>query len=60
MITLTIISILYSIFGMMKFKKLYGHYNLFDEDMKVWTLLLALSIFYSSIMVILSIVTYLP
>ena len=60
MITLTTITILYSIFGLMKFKKLYGHYTIFDEDMKAWTLLLALSIFYSSIMVILFIIKYLP
>jgi hypothetical protein len=60
MITLTIISILYSIFGLMKFKKKYGHYTLFDEDMKPWTLLLALSIIYSSVMGIGLIVKYLP
>jgi hypothetical protein len=60
MITLTIISLLYSIFGLMRFKKLYGHYTVFDEDMKMWTLLLAMSIFYSGIMVILLIVKYLP
>jgi hypothetical protein len=60
MITLTIISILYSIFGLMRFKKLYGNYNIFDEDMKVWTLLLSMSIIYSSIMGMVFIVKYLP
>jgi hypothetical protein len=60
MITLTIISLLYSIFGLMRFKKLYGHYTIFDEDMKAWTLLLALSIIYSSVMGIGFIVKYLP
>ena len=60
MITLTTITILYSIFGMMRFKRIYGHYTIFDEDMKAWTLLLAMSIFYSGIMVILLIVKYLP
>jgi len=60
MITLTTICILYSIFGLMRFKKIYGHYTIFDEDMKAWTLLLAMSIFYSGIMVILLIVKYLP
>jgi hypothetical protein len=60
MITLTIISILYSIFGMMRFKKLYGHYTLFDEDMKAWTLLLVMSIVYSGVLGITLIVKYLP
>jgi len=60
MITLTIISLLYSIFGLIRFKKLYGHYTLFDEDMKAWTFLLAMSIIYSSIMGIGFIVKYLP
>ena len=32
MITLTIISLLYSIFGLMRFKKIYGHYNVYEED----------------------------
>ena len=44
----------------MKFKKLYGHYTIFDEDMKAWTFLLAMSIIYSSIMGIVLIVKYLP
>jgi len=60
MITLTIISALYSIFGFMRFKKLYGHYTVFDEDMKAWTLLLAMSIVYSGVMGIVLIVKYLP
>jgi hypothetical protein len=60
MITLTTICILYSIFGLMKFKKLYGHYTVFDEDMKAWTLLLAMSILYSGVMGIALIVKYLP
>jgi hypothetical protein len=60
MITLTIISLLYSIFGLMRFKKLYGHYTIFDEDMKAWTFLLAMSIIYSSVMGIALIVKYLP
>ncbi len=60
MITLTIISLLHSIFGLIRFKKLYGHYDLFDEDMKAWTLLLAMSILYSGVMGIALIVKYLP
>jgi hypothetical protein len=60
MITLTIISILYSIFGLMRFKKIYGNYNIFDEYMKPWTLLIALATMYSCIMGMLFIVNYLP
>ena len=60
MITLTTICILYSIFGLMRFKKLYGHYNIFDEDMKAWTLLLVMSIVYSGALGITLIVKYLP
>jgi hypothetical protein len=60
MITLTIISLLYTIFGLIRFKKLYGHYTLFDEDMKAWTLLLAISIVYSGAMTIGLIIKYLP
>jgi hypothetical protein len=60
MITLTTICILYSIFGLMRFKKLYGHYTIFDEGMKAWTLLLAMSIIYSGVMGIALIVKYLP
>jgi hypothetical protein len=60
MITLTIISLLYSIFGLIRFKKLYGHYTIVDEDIKAWTLLLALAIIYSSVTGIGFIVKYLP
>ena len=60
MITLAILSILYSFFGLMRFKKIYGHYNVYDEDMKGWTLLLSMSIIYSSIMGMVFIVKYLP
>ncbi len=60
MITLTIISILYSIFGLMRFKKIYGHYNVYDEDMKGGTLLVAMTTIYSILMGIVFIVKYLP
>jgi len=59
MITLATLSILYAIFGLMRFKKLYGHYNIFDE-LKAWTFLLAMSIIYSCLMGIVFIVKYLP
>ena len=60
MITLAIISIIYSFFGLMRFKKIYGHYNVYDEDMKGWTLLIALTTIYSCMMGIVFIVRYLP
>jgi len=60
MITLAIISIIYSIFGLMRFKKIYGNYNIFDEDMKLWTLLVGFSTIYSCLMGIVFIVKYLP
>ena len=60
MITLFILCIIYTFFGFRKFKNRYGDYNIFDEDMKLWTLALALSSFYLLIMAIIFIVTYLP
>jgi hypothetical protein len=60
MITLAILSILYSFFGLMRFKKIYGHYNVYDEDMKGWTLLIALTTIYASMMGISFIIKYLP
>jgi len=60
MITLTIISILYAIFGLLRFKKIYGHYNVYDEDMKGWTLLVAMTTIYSILMGMVLIVKYLP
>ena len=60
MITLTIISTLYSIFGLMRFKKLYGHYNVFDEDMEPWTMILVFTIIFSFAMGISLIIKYLP
>lgn len=60
MITLAILSILYSFFGLMRFKKIYGHYNVYDEDMKGWTLLIALTTIYASMMGMTFIVIYLP
>ena len=60
MITLFFICVLYTFFGLRRFKKFYGDYNIFDEDMKVWTLLLAMSSFYVFITFIIFCVTYLP
>ena len=60
MITLYILCVLYTFFGFRRFKKLYGDYNIFDEDMKLWTLALALSSFYVLIIAIIFIVTFLP
>ena len=60
MITLTIISILYSIFGLIKFKKIYGHYTMFDEDPKLWTMLLLFTTIFSLTMGMFFIIKYLP
>lgn len=60
MITLTIISTLYSIFGLMRFKKLYGNYDIFDKDPKLWLILLVITISISFAMGILFIIKYLP
>ena len=60
MITLTILCMIYTFFGFRRFKKLYGNYNIFDDDMKVWTLALAMSAFYVFITCIVFCVTYLP
>jgi len=60
MITLFILCVIYVFFGFRRFKKLYGDYNIFDEDMKVWTLALAMSCFYIIILSIIFIVNYLP
>jgi len=51
---------IYTFFGFRRFKKLYGDYNIFDEDMKIWTLVLAMSSFYVFITFIIFCVTYLP
>ena len=60
MITITILSALYSIFGLMRFKKLYGNYDIFDQDPKLWTMLLVIAISNSFAMGIYYTLTYLP
>ena len=60
MITLYIISVLYTIFGTIRFKKLYGHTNLFDEDPKLWTFILLFSIVVTFVIGVFLIVKYLP
>ena len=60
MITITILSTLYSIFGLMRFKKLYGNYDIFDKDPKLWTMLLVFTTIFSFAMGICFILTYLP
>jgi len=60
MITLTILCMLYTLFAYRKFKKLYGDYNIFGEDPKVWTFVLLLTTAWSITMGIVFIVTYLP
>ena len=60
MITLAVISIFYAIFGLRYFKKRYSHSNIFDEEMKAWTLLLVLAIIYGGMAALLLIIKYLP
>lgn len=60
MITLSVLAVLYTIFGFMKFKKLYGHYILVDEDMKLWTFLIALSAVFSCTAALFLIIKFLP
>ena len=60
MITLFILCIIYTFFGFRKFKNRYGDYNIFDEDMKLWTLALALSSFYVFISCLVFCITFLP
>ena len=60
MITLSVLAVLYTIFGFMKFKKRYGHYSLVDEELYGWTLLLALSAVFSCTAALFLIIKYLP
>ena len=60
MITLSALAVLYTIFGFRKFKKRYGHYNLFYEEPKGWTLILAAGAVFSSLLAVLLIIKYLP
>jgi hypothetical protein len=60
MITITILSTLYSIFGLMRFKKLYGDYEIFDQDPKPWLMILVISICFSFAMGIYYSLKYLP
>ena len=60
MITLSVLSVLYTIFGFRKFKKRYGHYILVDEDMQAWTLILALCAVLSCTAALFLIIKFLP
>ena len=60
MITLSILGVLYTIFGFIRFKKRYGHYRLVDEEMQVWTLILALCAIFICMVAMLLIIKYLP
>ena len=60
MITLTILSTLYTIFGFMRFKKLYGNCDIFDQDPKPWIILLLFSTVFSFAMGICITLKYLP
>ena len=60
MITLTILCILYTFFGFRRFKKLYGTYDIFEEDMKPGALLLVFTTIMSFVNGFFLIITYLP
>lgn len=60
MITLSVLAILYTIFGFQKFKKRYGHYVLYEEEMQPWILLLALCAIFSLLLALFLIIKYLP
>ena len=60
MITLSVLAVLYTIFGFRKFKKRYGHYALYEEDMQPWTLILAVCAVFSGMIAALLIIKYLP
>lgn len=60
MITLSILGVLYTIFGFIRFKKLYGHYRLVDEEMQVWTLILALCAIFICVACVIVCIHYLP
>jgi hypothetical protein len=60
MITLTTISTIYSIFGLIIFKKKYGTYEIFHNDPKLWTIMLALTLFITIVGGITLMITYLP
>jgi len=51
---------IYTFFGFRRFKKLYGDYNIFDEDMKLWTLALSLATAWSIIAGLIFCIMYLP
>ena len=60
MITLTIICLLYSIVGTIRFKKLYGHSNIFDEKPMLWTFILVLAMAMAFALGLFLILKYLP
>lgn len=60
MITLTIISILYNIFALLRFKKLYGTYDILSKPPKGWTFALVISFAFAFAVVIFGIIKYLP
>ena len=60
MITLYIMCILYTFFGLRRFKKLYGEYNIFNQNVMIWTFLLVIAVAFSFGMTIGLIVKYLP
>jgi hypothetical protein len=60
MITLNVLIVLYTIIGLWRFKKLYGHYNLFYEEPQLWIFLLCGCVFVSITNIIFACIKYLP
>jgi hypothetical protein len=60
MITLTIISFIYSILTLLRFKRIYGTYNFISEPPTLWTMILLWTILYNIAIIILLIIKYLP
>ena len=60
MITLTIIFVLYSILGTIRFKKLYGHTDFFTEELEFWVIMLVGTITISAGLGMFLILKYLP
>ena len=60
MITLSVLVVLYAIIGSWIFKKRFGHLDIYDEELQLWTLLLVVCIILSFLIVIVGCIKYLP
>lgn len=60
MITLYFLCVIYTYLGFRRFKKLYGNYDILDEEPKFWTILLNLTTLYILVATIVFTIMYLP